>query len=347
MSLSYQQAGVDIAAADNILSGIANELRRCRTQEVLQGVGGFASLFDLTAAREQYNKPVLAQSIDGVGSKTLIAAMAGEYRGLGADLFAAVCNDVAVTGAKVLTFLDYIAQDRLDASAVAAICSSLVDCCQNDGVALVGGETAEMPGIYQCRHGVELVGVASGLVERDQIITGSAIQEGQRLFGFSSSGLHTNGYSLIRRLFFEQLKVDLDYSYPELGRPLAEVLLEPHQNYLTLISQLLQTATVTGLAHITGGGIIGNLPRIMPPQLAAVLCRWPLPPLFQLIARLGSIAELEMFKTFNMGIGLVAVGLPEQENLYRAAAAQQGLACFPLGEIVSLADNNGVRLRWQ
>jgi phosphoribosylformylglycinamidine cyclo-ligase len=273
--------------------------------EVLLGIGAFGGLFD-AAALKGMDAPVLVASTDGVGTKTKIAAALGRYDTIGHDIVNHCVNDILVQGAQPLFFLDYIASSRLDAEMVATVVSGVAAACQMAGCALLGGETAEMPGVYAAGE-FDLVGTIVGVVDRKDIIDGSAIRPGDAVIGLASSGLHTNGFSLARRVFEGW---DLQAAPLELGRPLGEALLAPHRCYLAEIRRLLRAGIVIkGLAHITGGGLIDNPPRILPDG-AAIHLRggsWPIPPLFQLIQRAGQIDAAEMAHVFNLGLGMLVV----------------------------------------
>lgn len=322
---SYAAAGVDIAAATRIKETIARLAPATFSPQVLKGIGLFGSLFELTGYRE----PVLVASADGVGTKLKIATALSQYDTVGVDLVHHCVNDILTLGAQPLFFLDYIAMERLNAEAVAGIVAGMVRACRETGCALIGGETAEMPGVY--REGeLDLVGFIVGVAEKDSLIDGSTIVQGDQVLALPSSGLHTNGYSLVRRIFdLDRDPSPLRKFYPEIGKTLGEALLEPHRCYLAQLKPWL--GGVKGLAHITGGGIAGNLSRILPPHLSARIAkeRWAIPPLFHLIQRQGPVAEAEMFRVFNMGVGMAVVLAPEAVAEFRASLP---LACS-IGEI--------------
>ncbi len=313
--VSYKSAGVDIDAGNEAVERIKKVVASTHSAAVLTGIGSFGSLFDLKALLQDYSHPVLVQSIDGVGTKTIIARLVGKFDTIGIDLLSACCNDIIVMGARPLTFLDYIANDKLNADIVEDIVSGLAKACRSIGVSLVGGETAEMPDTYlPGEH--DLVGVVTGIVEKNRIITGKSIEPGDVVLGLPSSGLHTNGYSLARKLFFEVGGYTVDSVPPELGTSVGEVLLEPHINYTNHISTLLENnIAIKGVAHITGGGLLENIPRILPEGCAVELYRgsWPVPPVFSLMQQLGNLREKELFRTFNMGIGMVIIVSPASE----------------------------------
>src|SRR3990172_6439706 len=318
---TYAAAGVDIDAAEALVSRYAAMAKAARRPEVLADVGPFAGLFHLG----RYRDPVLVASTDSVGTKVKLAALVERYEGVGHDLVNHCVNDTLTSGAHPLFFLDYIGTNGLSDDAKAALVKGCVDACAAAGAALLGGETADMPGTY--REGdFDLVGFVIGVVERDAVIDGSAIREGDVLIGLPSVGLHTNGYSLVRRIFQIGLDEDpaaergrLEQHYPELGETLADALLRPHRCYYNDLNPLLQAPAsnlqppIHGIAHITGGGIPGNVPRILPDGLGARIDRsaWKAPPIFGLIQAKGGIADEEMYRAFNMGLGLVLAVAPE------------------------------------
>ena len=317
-AITYQDAGVDIAAGQRAVALMRDAVRATYGPEVLLGIGAFGGLFDASALHHMA-APVLVASTDGVGTKTKIAAALGRYDTIGYDIVNHCVNDILVQGARPLFFLDYIASSRIDPEMVAAVVTGAAAACRAAGCALLGGETAEMPGVY-AEGEFDLVGTIVGVVDRAAVIDGSAIRAGDAVLGLPSSGLHTNGYSLARRVFRGW---DLTAPLPELGGALGDALLAPHRSYLPAV-QKLQTAGVTlkGLAHITGGGLVDNPPRILPPGLHFHLHAgsWPVPPLFRLIQRAGQIGDDEMAHVFNLGLGMLAVLPPEQ-----VALAQQTL----------------------
>jgi phosphoribosylformylglycinamidine cyclo-ligase len=304
-AVTYQTAGVDIAAGARAVELMKDAVRATYGPEVLLGIGAFGGLFN-SAALKEMDAPVLVASTDGVGTKTKIASALGRYDTIGYDIVNHCVNDILVQGARPLFFLDYIASSRLDPEMVATVVSGAAAACRAAGCALLGGETAEMPGVYAPGE-FDLVGTVVGVVDRQAIIDGSTIQPGDAVIGLASSGLHTNGFSLARRVIEGW---DLRAELPELGRPLGEALLAPHRCYLAEIQRLQQAGiTIKGLAHITGGGLIDNPPRILPAGAAIHLRRgsWPIPPLFQLIQRAGQIDPQEIAHVFNLGLGMLVV----------------------------------------
>ena len=302
---SYTKAGVNIARADKTKQLIGQLAQTTHRPEVLSGVGFFGGLFELKG----YQAPVLVSSVDGVGTKLKIASALDRHDTVGIDIVNHCVNDILTGGAEPLFFLDYIAMGKLVPPRVAAIAQGLAQACGEAGCALIGGETAEMPGLYRGGD-YDLVGFIIGAVEKDKIITGQTIAAGDVVIGLPSSGLHTNGYSLVRKIFGETRSALTKY-YSELGRTLGEELLEPHRSYYHQLRPLLPF--IRGMAHITGGGLIGNVPRILPEGLAAQFdsLAWNVPPIFQLIQKRGNVDQDEMFRVFNMGIGMVLICAPD------------------------------------
>ena len=337
---TYAAAGVDIDAAEALVSRYARMAAGARRPEVLADVGPFAGLFRLG----HYRDPVLVASTDSVGTKVKLAALAGRYEGTGHDLVNHCVNDTLTSGAHPLFFLDYIGNSGLTDDAKAALVKGCVDACAAVGAALLGGETADMPGTYRVGD-FDLVGFVIGLVERDAVIDGSEIREGDALIGLPSVGLHTNGYSLVRRIFQIGLDQDaaaerarLEQDYPDLGETLADALLRPHRCYYNDLKPFLLPSSsfplppIHGIAHITGGGIPGNVPRVLPEGLGARIDRsaWQIPPIFRLIQSQGGIADDEMYRAFNMGLGLVIAVAQEDAEAVRSKLADS----FFCGQVV-------------
>ncbi len=298
---TYNEAGVNIEVAARAKKLISQHARSTYGPQVLSGVGFFGGLFEFKG----YKEPVLVSSVDGVGTKLKIASALGRHEGVGIDIVNHCVNDILTCGAEPLFFLDYIAMGKLKPEAVEAIARGLASACRDVGCALIGGETAEMPGLY-AGEDYDLVGFIIGVVEKGKIIMGKTIAAGDAILGLPSSGLHTNGYSLARKIFGETAPA-LNKRYPELGQTLGEVLLEPHRCYYRQLKPLLPV--IKGMAHITGGGLIDNVPRVLPEGLAAKFNSksWAVPPIFQLIQERGNIDRNEMFHVFNMGIGMVII----------------------------------------
>ncbi len=304
--MSYKQAGVDIEAADQAVDRIKPWVEKTRRPEVLAGIGGFGGFFALDT--ERFRHPVLVSGTDGVGTKLCISQMTGVHDTVGIDLVAMCVNDILVHGAEPLFFLDNLAVGKLIPEVVEELVQGVARGCMEAGCSLIGGETAEMPGFYG-EEEYDMAGFAVGAVEREQLIDGTGVREGQVLVGLPSSGLHSNGYSLARKVLLEQNGLKLEQEIEELGKTLGEELLTPTRIYVKSILELIEQVDVRGMAHITGGGITENLKRILPPGLGAVIEKKCLPemPVFELIRRLGRVDEDEMFRTFNMGIGFIMV----------------------------------------
>ena len=302
--MDYRQSGVDIDAGNETVRRIKSLARATFTPGVLSDIGSFGGLFHLD--RSRYRDPVLVSSADGVGTKLKVAFMTGRHDTVGADLVNHCVNDILVQGAEPLFFLDYFATGRLSPAVAEQVVAGVARGCKENGCALIGGETAEMPEFYADGE-YDLAGFIVGVVERAKVVDGRSIVPGDVLIGLPSAGLHTNGYSLARRVIFDAARLQPDTLVPELGSTVADALLAPHRSYLSLVRPLLDRGFVKGMAHITGGGITDNLPRILPEGIAAEidLRAWPVPALFRLLQRLGSIGRDEMLRTFNMGIGMV------------------------------------------
>ena len=307
--IDYKSSGVDIDAGNEAVNRIKDGLKSTFTSNVLTGIGSFGSLYDLKPILEKYDNPVMVQSMDGVGTKTIIARKLGKFDTIGIDLLSAATNDILVMGARPLTFLDYISNDKLIPETIEEIVSGMVKACKDSGVSLVGGETAEMPDTYLPGE-YDLVGIITGIVEKDKIITGENIIPGDVVLGIPSNGLHTNGYSFARKLFFEIGGYDVNDTIPELEKSIGLTLLEPHINYTNHVFAALDAGIdVKGIAHITGGGLLENVPRILPDNISVEIKRgaWPSFPVFYVMQSIGDVGEDEMFRTFNMGVGIVFV----------------------------------------
>ncbi len=341
--MTYSQAGGDVDAASRLVDRIKELARATHRPEVLAGVGPFSGLFRLSG----YRDPVLVASADGVGTKLKIASLLARYDTVGIDLVNHCVNDILTTGAEPLFFLDYLASSGLSDEAKTAIVQGMASACQATGCALLGGETADMPDIYG-RGDFDLVGFIVGAIERGQIIDGTAIREDDVLLGLPSSGLHTNGYSLVRKVFGGGLGGDPDEerarlgrTYPGLKATLGEALLSPHRCYYNELKPVLgrvgavrePSLLLKGIAHITGGGIPGNLPRILPDGLGARLRRgsWQVQPIFRLIQERGNVAEDEMYRTFNMGLGMIVACSPQDVDALRAQLPE----ALVVGEVVA------------
>ena len=328
--LTYRSAGVDIEAGDEAVRRIAPLARATFRPEVLGGIGAFAGFVQVPAG---YREPVLVSSTDGVGTKLKVAFMADRHDTVGIDLVAMSVNDLLVHGAEPLYFLDYIGLAQLDPARVEALVRGVAEGCRQAGCALIGGETAELPGLYAAGE-YDLAGFAVGVVERERIIDGAAVKPGDAVLGLASSGLHSNGFSLARRIVFDELKLGLDAILPGTARPLGEVLLEPTRIYVRAV--LPVRARVHAMAHVTGGGITGNLPRVLPEGCRALIRRgaWTVPPVFAALQDAGGVAEAEMFRTFNMGVGYLLVVPSAQEREVAAVLTAAGETVHAIGEIV-------------
>jgi len=308
----YKSAGVNIDAGNEAVDRIKDKVESTFTPNVIAGLGSFGSLYDLKPILEAYNNPVMVQSIDGVGTKTIIARKMGKFDTIGIDLLSACANDILVMGARPLTFLDYIANDKLSPDIVEEIISGMVKACKDTGVSLVGGETAEMPDTYlPGEH--DLVGIITGVVEKDKIITGESIKPGDVVLGLPSNGPHTNGYSFARKLFFDVGGYSVNDIIPELEKSVGLTLLKPHINYTNHVFAMLDAGVeVKGIAHITGGGLIENIPRVLPDGCGVEIQKesWPALPVFGVMQSIGDVDEDEMYRAFNMGIGMVFIVNP-------------------------------------
>ncbi|MEO1021265.1 MAG: phosphoribosylformylglycinamidine cyclo-ligase [Bacteroidota bacterium] len=329
--ITYKDSGVDIKAGEALVDSIKETVKATHGPEVLQNIGGFGGFFKPDLSR--FRNPVFVSSVDGVGTKLIVAFKAEVYDTVGQDLVNHCINDIAVCGAVPLFFLDYFSTGKLEQHVGTQVIQGFATACKESGVALIGGETAEMPDIYS-KGEFDLAGTIVGIVEEDGVINGSDIQEGDILLGFSSSGLHTNGYSLARKVLFQTYGVN-DY-VEELGCTVGEELLKIHRCYLPLISELKVLPGVHGFSHITGGGLVGNTKRILPEGLALDVnwSAWERPPVYSLIQKLGSVPEEDMQVTFNLGIGLIAVVSQEQVEGVIKKAKDMGESVVNVGSVV-------------
>jgi phosphoribosylformylglycinamidine cyclo-ligase len=332
--VDYKASGVDIDAGNETVRRIRSLARSTFTAGVLSDIGSFGGLFRIEPGR--YKEPVLVASADGVGTKLKIAFMAGRHDTVGADLVNHCVNDILVQGAEPIFFLDYLATGKLAPDVAESIVGGMAQACRDNSCALLGGETAEMPGFYNDGE-YDLAGFIVGAVDRARLINGRAIAVGDVLVGVPSSGLHTNGYSLARRIVFDTLKLDVGSYVSELQLTVGDALLEPHRSYLPFVQPLLEATRIKGMAHITGGGITDNLPRILPHGTAAVIdvSSWTVPPLFTWLRNAGDVPIDDMLRTFNMGIGLIIVVASDQaEPLISELAARGGRDARVIGEVV-------------
>jgi len=335
--VDYKHAGVDIDAGNEVVRRIKGLARKTFTPGVLSDLGSFGGLFHAAAAG--VHDPVLVASADGVGTKLRVAFMTGVHDTIGLDLVNHCVNDILVQGARPLFFLDYLATGRLDPDVAVRIVEGLSRACVDNGCALLGGETAEMPGFYAPGE-YDLAGFIVGLVDRSKILDGSAVRDGDVLVGLPSAGLHTNGYSLARRIFFDIAGLNVRDTPDGLPVPIGEALLAEHRSYLKVLRGALAQGLVRALAHVTGGGLTDNVPRILPPALDAKIVRgsWTVPPVFRVLERLGGVDASEMHRVFNMGIGMVCVIAPD-----RLAAFEEHLAAVrePSARIGTIVPGRG------
>ncbi len=331
-SLTYQDAGVDVDKANRFVERIKQLTKKGPQSGVIAGIGGFSGLYSLDI--NQYKNPVLATSTDGVGTKLKVASIAGKHDTIGIDLVAMCVNDIAVQGAKPLFFLDYLSMGKLTLAIAEPIIQGIITGCKIAKCALIGGETAEMPGVYASGE-YDLAGFIVGIVDNSKIVDGSEIGVGHKLVGIASSGLHSNGYSLVRKICFEKLKLKIEDKVDVLGKTLGEELLEPTKIYSELLRHLLKDFPVHGIANITGGGIVDNLPRILPSSCKAVIQEgsWEVPAIFHFLQEGGKLSAKEMRRTFNNGIGMVlAVPAGIAQNVVEFLMAMQEKA-YVIGDI--------------
>jgi phosphoribosylformylglycinamidine cyclo-ligase len=326
--MDYKASGVDIDAGNEAVRRIRGLARSTFTPNVLSDIGSFGGLFRFTAGSVQ--DPVLVSSADGVGTKLRVAFLAGKHDTVGEDLVNHCVNDILVQGAEPLFFLDYFGTGRLSPAVAESVVTGMARACRENGCALLGGETAEMPGFYADGE-YDIAGFIVGVVDRARLITGASIKPGDVLIGVPSTGLHTNGYSLARRIAFDHLQLKVDSFVPELNRSIGDALLEPHRSYLPLVKPVLATGSIKGMAHITGGGITENLPRILPEGTAARVrtSSWTVPPVFTWLQESGRVPMSDMMRTFNMGIGLIVAVAPTNADQVTSA-----LGGNVVGEIV-------------
>jgi phosphoribosylformylglycinamidine cyclo-ligase len=332
--MDYKSSGVDIDAGNETVRRIRSLARSTFTSGVLSDIGSFGGLFQLDSGQRRH--PVLVASADGVGTKLKVAFLANRHDTVGVDLVNHCVNDILVQGAEPLFFLDYLATGRLSPAVAESVVSGMASACRDNGCALLGGETAEMPGMYADGE-YDLAGFIVGLVDRERLINGRTIAVGDVLVGVPSSGLHTNGYSLARRIVFDILGLNVDSHVPDLSMSVGDALLAPHRSYLSLIRPVLDGGRIKGMAHITGGGITDNLPRILPHGTSAVVdaSSWTVPPLFRWLQESGRVPPSDMMRTFNMGIGLVVVTRADQSEAFiEELAARGGRDARVIGEIV-------------
>ena len=332
-SLSYRDAGVDIDAGDALVENIKPFAKRTMRPEVLGGLGGFGALFEIS---KKYKNPVLVSGTDGVGTKLKLAFMLDKHDTVGIDLVAMSVNDILVQGAEPLFFLDYFACGKLDVATATEVIKGIAAGCEQAGCALIGGETAEMPGMYPAGE-YDLAGFAVGAAEKDQLINGSTIVAGDAVLGLASSGAHSNGYSLIRKII-ERSGIDLNSDFH--GRPLRDVVLAPTRIYVKPMLALMEQLPVKGMAHITGGGLLENIPRVLPENLTAVLRKdsWDMPPLFTWMQQEGNVAEKEMHRTFNCGIGMAVIVAATDAERAMQLLRDAGETAWQIGSVEKRAE---------
>jgi phosphoribosylformylglycinamidine cyclo-ligase len=328
----YKDAGVDIEKGDAFVQAIKPMVESTFRPEVLTKIGGFAGCVSLNL--ERYKKPILVSSTDGVGTKLKIAFSMNRHDTVGIDLVAMCVNDIVVSGAKPLFLLDYFAASKLDPEKSTKVISGIVKGCIEAECSLIGGETAEMPGFYKGGE-YDLAGFAVGIVEDSQVIDGSGVTVGDKLIGIASSGLHSNGYSLVRKLLLDQLKMDLQNRVEEIGEVLGEELLRPTRIYVKTVLNLARDFNIVGIAHITGGGITGNLPRIIPKGCKAIVQKgaWDIPPIFSFLKEKGNISGEEMLRTFNNGVGMILIVRSREVDDILARLRSLGEKAFIIGEV--------------
>jgi len=333
--ITYRDAGVDIDASNEAVHRMRNHVRSTFTSDVLTDVGSFGGMFALSGLT-RYAEPVLVSSIDGVGTKVKVAALVGRHDSVGHDLVNHCVNDILVQGARPLFFLDYFGTGHLSPAMAEEIVRGLSEACRAVGCVLIGGETAELPGLY-AESEYDLAGCIVGIVDRPRIVDGMRVQPGDTLVGLASSGLHTNGYSLARRVLLDagSASYSLYEFVPALGRTLSEELLVPHRCYAPAVLPLLDEFDIHGMAHLTGGGFYENIPRVLPADCNVVVDRrtWPIPPIFSLIQDRGNVPEPEMYRTFNMGIGFILIVAPEEAPALAHRLNAAGESAYIIGNV--------------
>jgi phosphoribosylformylglycinamidine cyclo-ligase len=333
--LTYRDAGVNIDAGDALVERIKSHVRRTMRPEVVGGLGGFAGLCGLPKG---YKNPLLVACTDGVGTKLKLAFLMNKHDTVGIDLVAMNVNDLVVGGGEPLLFLDYFAAGRLEVGVAEQVIAGIADGCKDAGCALIGGETAELPGFYADGE-YDLAGFSVGVVEQDKIVDGRTLAPGDVLLGLASTGFHSNGYSLVRRVFLDEARLDLGTRIDELGATLGEALLRPTRIYVRALRRLAASGLMKGAAHITGGGLVDNPPRMIPAQaklkLQIELGAWPLPPVFALLARLGKVEPAEMRRTFNMGIGMIVAVPAGAADAAQSILELEGEKVFTIGKVLA------------
>ncbi|HEX9930701.1 MAG TPA: phosphoribosylformylglycinamidine cyclo-ligase [Pyrinomonadaceae bacterium] len=332
-SISYSDAGVSIDAANQTTAKIKELARRTFNNRVLSEIGSFGGMF--SAAFPEMKEPILVASADGVGTKLKVAFLANVHNTVGQDLVNHCVNDILVQGARPLFFLDYFATGKLEPEVATAVIGGFAKACQENGCVLLGGETAEMPGMYTAGE-YDLAGFIVGVVDKEKVIDGKGIAAGDVCLALPSSGLHTNGYSLARKLLFETGAYSISSVLPDLHSTLDDVLLEPHKSYLRPLENLLNSGVIKGLAHITGGGLLENIPRILPENVSVEIRRgtWNELPIFGIMQKLGNVTDREMFRTFNMGVGMVIICSENEKEQIKSHLESKGEVCNEIGRII-------------
>lgn len=337
MGNAYSRAGVDVEAGYEVVERIKKHVKRTERLGVMGAIGGFGGCFDLS--QFDLKEPVLVSGTDGVGTKLMVAIQADKHDTIGIDCVAMCVNDIVAQGAEPLYFLDYIATGKNVPARLEQVVAGVAEGCVQAGAALIGGETAEMPGMYG-EDDYDLAGFTVGIAEKRQMITGEKIQAGDVLVGLPSSGIHSNGYSLVRKVFFETNSFALDEKLPELSGKLSDEILTPTRIYVEAVLPLVKKELVNGIAHVTGGGFVENLPRMLPEKLACEieLGSWPVLPIFNALEKYGEIPEMEMYEIFNMGIGMVLAVAPEKLAELRADLKERNEASFVIGKVTEKKD---------
>ncbi|MCE5172880.1 phosphoribosylformylglycinamidine cyclo-ligase [Paenibacillus profundus] len=334
MSEAYKQAGVDIAAGNEAVERMKKHVRRTFRPEVMTDLGGFGALFQLNS--KKYEEPVLVSGTDGVGTKLMLAFAMDKHDTIGIDAVAMCVNDIVVQGAEPLFFLDYLACGKVKPERIESIVSGIAEGCAQAGCSLIGGETAEMPGMYETEE-YDIAGFSVGVVDKSRIVNGASIKPGDVILGLPSSGVHSNGFSLVRKLLLEQAGYSLNAQVPELETEatLGEVLLTPTRIYVKPLLELMKQVQIKGAAHITGGGFLENIPRVLPEGTAVHIDygSWPVHPVFRLMERVGSLKAEELFTTFNMGIGMIVVVSAQDADAAAACLSEQGEAVYRIGTV--------------
>lgn len=333
MGNAYSKAGVDVEAGYEVVERIKKHVKRTERLGVMGAIGGFGGCFDLSSF--QLKEPVLVSGTDGVGTKLMVAIQADKHDTIGIDCVAMCVNDIVAQGAEPLYFLDYIATGKNIPARLEQVVAGVAEGCVQAGAALIGGETAEMPGMYG-KNDYDLAGFTVGIAEKSQMITGEKINTGDLLVGLPSSGIHSNGYSLVRKIFFETNSFSIKEKLPELSQELGEELLMPTRIYVDTVLPLIKKKLVNGIAHVTGGGFVENLPRMLPDNLACEieLGTWPILPIFDALAKYGELPEKEMYEIFNMGIGMVLAVAPEKLEELQADLTARDEEAFVIGKVI-------------